>query len=316
MAILDKKGFFHGKMGNLNFRYYRGRQVVQTKSAKVKQTYASKESSLEFGLCSGSAKVIRNAFSAVISGYEGGMVNRFNSVVRNSVSACRHRERGDRDLHDADLSYLKGFQFNSHSPVDQVLKVRPKAEFLEENKLKISVPGFRGEDIRGGNGQYYILRFLAVSFDFKAECYRYHRIKDIRISSLERYEGEVIELEADFPKGRVLLLSMSIHAYNLTKLGEEMLLNSKEWSPAELIGAWHIPADEEILRLRAEKGDDALITPKDYYCGFEREGILKRFRELKEKRQPVTAKKKSRPERLEVKDIALPEGDIGFKSRK
>lgn len=82
----------------------------------------------------------------------------------------------------------------------QVLKIKPKAEFFEENKLTITVPALHGEDISGAHSDYYILRFLAVSFDFKAECYRYHRVKDICISSSKNYEGEVIELEKIFQR--------------------------------------------------------------------------------------------------------------------
>ena len=315
MAILNAKGFLKGGIGELVFRNFRGKQVIQAKPKKSTPTAGSVGSSLEFGLCSASAKVMREAFGAVVSGYDGAMINRFNGVVRNSLTACRNKVCGERDLHDADLSFYHGFQFNQNSPVDKVLEIKPKAEMDEDCRLRLTIPSFSADEILGIKSYYFKIRFLAISFDFKAECYRYHRVKDIRLKGAERFEGEELELDLEVPKGRMLLLSMSLHAYSVNNLGEEVNLNTTQWNPAEIIGGWHIPPDEEVEQIRAEGRESTLVTPLDFPSSHDRGSFLKRFRELREDTQEshqASSRHKEEPIPKWPKDD-LPGGDIGFR---
>lgn len=309
MAIINKKGIISGVAGNLTFRNFRGKQVVQSKPKRFKQTAASVETSLEFGLCSASAKVMRMAFETVFSGNDGAMVNRFNSLVRNSLFANRYKERGERDLHDADLGFFKGFQFNQNSPFDKVLKVRPTVQLDENFRLKLSIPAFNAKEIQGIKADFFVVRFLAVSFDFKAQCYRYHLVKDIQLKRSELFRGEELDVDLEFPKGRMVLLSLSIHAYTSNGLGEKISLNSSQWSPAELIGGWHIPADEEVEQIRAEGREQSLITSDDVVAYFGRHNFMNKFRSLKEKRR---SKEPLVTEVVSGTVDDLPEGDIGF----
>ena len=112
MAIIDKKGALHGSVSNIVYRTWRDLNVVQTKPSRVKQTLSSKEAGLEFGLCSSTARVMREAFCWAYKGCDGGMVNRFTSAVRKSVLASP-KKRGERDIHAADLSFLKVFSLTT-----------------------------------------------------------------------------------------------------------------------------------------------------------------------------------------------------------
>ncbi|WP_207535920.1 hypothetical protein [Desertivirga arenae] len=310
MAIIDKKGFFRGPVGKLNFRYYRGKQIAQSKSENINQTVPSRESGLEFGLCSGSARVMREAFAPTFYDYDGPMVNRFTSAVRNAFTACRHKVRGERDMHDVDLNYLLGFQFNNNSRLTEALNIRVKAELSEGGKLQVVIPKFDYSYIKGIKADHYILRFLAVSFDFKSECYRYHPVKDISVGPGTGFDGGVIELGEGFPKGRVLLLSMSLHAYSVNSLNENIYQNSKNWSPSEIVGAWNIGQEEEMTTFLPQSNDEYLV---DISCPYNRERLLKRINDIKLLRTDASAQKEKDPGPAQIPITELPEGDISFR---
>jgi len=171
MAIIDRKGALHGRVSNIIYRTYRGQQIAQIKPARVKQTIDTKEAGLEFGLCSSTAKVLRSAFGYAYKTYDGGMINRLTAKVRKAVSACTHKERGDRDIHDADLNYLKGSQFNMNSPLENTLNIRPELQFTEDKHIKVYLPPIKVSDIKGPKAEKYILRLVAISFNFKKDVY-------------------------------------------------------------------------------------------------------------------------------------------------
>jgi hypothetical protein len=251
MAIIDKKGVHHGRIANTIYRTYRGKQIGQSKPLRVKQTVKTKEAGHEFGLCSSTAKTFRRAFGYAYKAHDGGMVNRLTGKVRKAVSTCMQKECGERDIHDAELQYLKGFQFNANSPLDSVLNARPQVQFTEDNKIKVYLPAIKIADIKGIKANKYILRLVGIGFNFKKEVYSYNSYREIEISNKQPWEGGEILLDEGFAKGRLVLLSMSLHGY--TDDGYQGLdcVNSKEWSPCEIIGAWH--AHGEL--------DDTQITP-------------------------------------------------------
>ncbi|WP_207422955.1 hypothetical protein [Desertivirga brevis] len=314
MGKIDKKGVIHGGVDNVSYRTYRGQQIVQMKAGKVKQTIATKESGLEFGLCASTARVIREAFHRTYKGgYDGPMINRFNSVVQSAVRACSTKARCQRNLHDADLSYLTGFQFNNNSPLDKVLKARPEA-IMEEGTVAVYLPAFSQEDIKGKVGEYYIVRLLLVSFDFHKKVYRYLDCKEIKVDS-KGFEGGRIGLEGHIPQGSVAILSMSVHAYVNDVFDGSRSLNSKEWSPSEIIGAWHMPASEEQEHLETKDlNANGFIVDVD--IPFEITDPLKKLKELYKKKNRADQLKAALPKarwKVPEDDFQLPEGEISFK---
>jgi len=85
MAKVDKKGFLHGKVGPVVYSVKWQQQFVSEKATDVKQTSATKESALEFGLASSSAFVIRDAFSSTCFMSDPGMINRLNVAVLRCI---------------------------------------------------------------------------------------------------------------------------------------------------------------------------------------------------------------------------------------
>ena len=202
MAIVDRSGKVRGAISNLVYRSYRSLNIIQSKPAKVKQTIASKESGLEFGLCSNAACEIRKAFNPAYSGYDGAMINRFTGLVRKGLQACTTKERGYRDMHDADLSFLQGFQFNANSPLDKVLKVRPIAS-LEENSIRVSLPAFSvRRDIKWlPNALKCTLRIVAISFDFRKKVFSYLGCKEQTLKQTDTYAAQEWLIEEPLPQG-------------------------------------------------------------------------------------------------------------------
>ncbi|WP_256012155.1 hypothetical protein [Desertivirga xinjiangensis] len=316
MATIDKKGVLHGSVYNIVYRGYFDKQVAQMKPKKFKQTLASKESSLEFGLCSTTARVIRHAFGYTYGGYDGRMINRMNSAVRNGVTASQ-KARGERDMHDADLGFLNGFQFNNNSPLPKVLRARPQTCLDAENKICIELPAITRKDIQAPsvNVHNYVLRFVAIAFDFKKEVFCYNSVKEIKIGYKESFEGGVIRLDDEVIKGRLVMLSMSIHAYASDGFGGAQTFNSKAWSPSELIGAWHIEAETETETENSDNGKTYRIIPL-YYPG---NNILKEIASLREKAEATAKKRPDKTLWLKPKSKVKtdtgggpPKGDIKF----
>ncbi len=311
MAIVDRSGKVRGAISNLIYRSYRSLNIIQSRPAKVKQTTATKESGLEFGLCSNAACEIRKAFNPAYSGYDGAMINRFTGLVRKGLQACTSKERGYRDMHDADLSFLEGFQFNANSPLDKVLKVKPVAS-LEENAIRVSLPAISvRRDIKWPpNALKCTLRIVAISFDFRKQVFSYLGCKESTLKETDSYSAQEWLIEGPLPQGRIVLLSMSLHAYSNSYFDNQVSLNSKEWSPAEIIGAWHIPSDEEQPEIQLNnRRSNAVLSGNDQPLGYIGDDMLAKIIELQQKNAgKIKPLVKPKP----TVGLKLPSGDIGF----
>ncbi|WP_207424420.1 hypothetical protein [Desertivirga brevis] len=313
MAIIDKKGILHGPVDNIVYRYYRGMQIAQMKPTKVKQTVASKEASLEFGLAASAAASIRAVFSRVFKGNDGGMANRLTAVTLKSIKTATHKRRGERDVHDGDPDMFSGFQFNLNSQVEDCLRVKPQVQFNDDGKLFVHIPAFSAKDLRGPGADHFVIRFLAVSFNFKSSIASYLSSKEIKIKQGEGFEGAEIEILESLPPGRLVLLGMFIHAYKCDHFDGYTRINNKTWSPGGIIGGWQAPAQEEPEANSEREKEIAAVgdVPMDPlpYSGHE---ILKKFKDLWAKQdKKLQDKIKEKPSVPDI-DEELPVGDFSI----
>ncbi|WP_207425810.1 hypothetical protein [Pedobacter sp. SYSU D00535] len=314
MAVIDKKGVLHGSVSNIVYRNWRDLNVVQLKPHEVRQTLASKEASLEFGLCSSTARVIREAFSWAYRGYDGGMINRFSSAVRRSVYASS-KARGERDIHDADLSFLKGFQFNTNSPLDKVLRERPTAEMDEENRVRVQLPAIRMSDIKAPFAHQYVVRLLLVAFDFRKEVFSYVGKREIKINDQHPFEGGELVFDEVMPEGRLLVLSISVHGYKEVLSGDLETVNSAAWSPAELLGAWQLAREE------SDQSADQSVKParqadtpyRNIPFSSESNQMKQNIAGLREEHLKKQKPEPRRPNQEVAERTVLPTGDVSFK---
>ena len=312
MAIIDKKGRLHGKLGKLNYRVLKnGLEVVSTLPKRVRQTRATKESGLEFGLASNTASIIRTAFESVTLLNDSGMTNRLTSTVLRSIKNSATKGRGERDLHDGDLSHLKDFQFNTNSPLTDVLPVTPQCLITEGKRLKVHLPVFQGADLkRMPYGTTCIMELVLIAFDFRK---KYYETLDYTNIEIDRKQNNSIswEPEVEIPAGCIAILSMSLNYSSYSSNTNSYThLNSKAFSPAAIVMATSIPEDQ-VSNVQ-EKRENAIEISD--YLGSE---LLNKILELRLKDRKYQAelrgKQKPRPKPLPDVRPVLMKGKKYFK---
>jgi hypothetical protein len=310
MAIIDKKGRIHGKIGNLVYRTVGDTEIVQTKAAKVKQTLSTKESAMEFGLASNCGRILRSVFSTFCCNSDGKMINRLNVTLLKCVKDNLTKERGNRDLHDGNLEHLLSFQFNAHSPMNMALAVRPLC-FMEAGKVKVKLPEIK-ENTQLQQlkyGRHAVLRLMLVAINFRENYYEYLSYQDIDIARGSVIPEQEWNPDVVLPGGSILLVSASLHYSGLTDVsGQAQSINSKNFSPAEIIGAFHIPKEESAQPVEAAK-EEVKRYPLDNYRGQE---ILSEISKKKSKNSSSQAlKPKTLMEKTPDKKETVPEVPIG-----
>ena len=87
MATIDRKGRIRGKIGPEVYQVMNGKNIIQSKPDKVKQTKATKESSQEFAYIQNSAKRLGQHFYPALQHLEDKkMANRFSSNLHKALT--------------------------------------------------------------------------------------------------------------------------------------------------------------------------------------------------------------------------------------
>lgn len=248
MAIIDNRGIIRGAVGPSVFRHSNGKNILQSKPRTYRQTAASIASSAEFGLISSSAAIIRHAFEPAYRYYDGRAVGRMTSAVGRSVRSAAGTVRGQRDLHDGDLSCLPGTEFNRNSPLKDVLLVQPQISRDDNGAVLVQMPALNMKtDLKlprelSNKGYKLKVRFLLLAFNFRESYYECVDHQELEYLLHQKGAAQDLTLSGDIPEGSLLLLSMSVSLYGSHALDEGLvLLNSKAFSPAALVGAWQEP---------------------------------------------------------------------------
>jgi hypothetical protein len=248
MAIIDNRGNIRGAVGPNVFRHSRGKNIIQAKPRKYKQTAASIASAAEFGLISSSAAVIRHAFKPAYRYYDGHAVGRMTSAVGRSLRSAAGTIRGHRDLHDGDLSGLLGTEFNGNSLLKDVLPVQPRISRDKTGAVLVQMPAWNMKtDLKLPRelmykGHQIKVRFLLVAFSFRESYYEYVDNQELEYLLHQNAGAQELRLSGDIPQGCLLLLSMSVSLYGSHGLDEGfVLLNSAAFSPAALVAGWQEP---------------------------------------------------------------------------
>ncbi|ADY50976.1 hypothetical protein Pedsa_0394 [Pseudopedobacter saltans DSM 12145] len=245
MAIIDSRGRLHGKVGNVVYRTVGDMSIVQAKPARVRQTLSTKESALEFGLVSNCGRILRNLYSSFACHSDGRLLNRMNVALLKSLKDTE-KPRGERDLHDGNPQHLKGLQFNINSPLTEALAVRPVCSMVDGG-IMVQIPALNvSEDLLLPKyTKNAVLRLMVAAISFREGFYEYLDYKDIPL----QYGKVITEQEwlsdVALPAGSIVLVSASLHCFGMKGIdGEPLSLNGKEYSPAEIIGAYRI--DDEV----------------------------------------------------------------------
>ena len=179
------------------------------------------------------------------------MINRLNRSVLAAIRASPVAVRGQRDLHDGEVSLLSGMEFNAHSPLAEVLGFRPQVSRNAQGQVVVNLPDFHsGKDVRVPPAyrfkELYTLRFQLIAFNYKEQFYEYLGTQDVDLPSYKPVAARQLAFEEAVPEGCLLLLGMAFltRRYSAAS-GQYECMNDREFSPAALIAGF---AAEELVR--------------------------------------------------------------------
>ncbi|WP_207421796.1 hypothetical protein [Desertivirga brevis] len=294
-----KKNKLKGKIGKVVSREFLGIEVVQAAPGSYENTVSSHISALEKGIASTSGKIIRELFLPLNCKFDTRMYTRFAGSLRKCIHESKSATAGRRDLHDGDLSNLIGFQLNEFSILSEVMSVRPKAELLPDSRIRVNIDNvLREKNIK--NVPPYtdlIIRFLCFAVNFRHERMRFLNCKDFTFGSGGILEAQEFFINIDVPDGTLLFVTCSLHVIkNLGITGYETA-NTKNFSPAEIIGAWNY-ADGKSDH-RDFNFSNADIDNEHYrweeILGYEGKRLLEKAAEILEKSGQESNTKEKKP---------------------
>lgn len=270
MASKDKDGKIRGKIDNVVYRDYKGKQIMQIAPSRVKQTLSTKLSALEFGLAAKIGKNIRGVFHNVYEKYDGPMVRRLTAAIAACIRTSG-KEIGERDLHDADLSQLRGFTFNKDALFEKLVAVRPILDVAPNGRIQFYLPPFVPNsdivyppDLFRPNGSFGI---YVVAFDFRDS---YVHVIDYVGFDFEGDKKEAKEISWTcnklLPKGYIVFVVLCLRYFSLNWLNQRVQTTANDFYPTIFLDAFHVT--DEMVSLGIA---DRLLTPsKDELSGLEK----------------------------------------------
>lgn len=301
MAKINNKGMVSGSAGSVVYRNYRGMNIIQGKPRHFQQSSESIKASTEFGLSSSAAAIIRSAFEPAYLHRDGEAAARSTQLVHRSIRNSLTAVMGQRDLHDGDLRFLEGMDFNVRSKLSEVFQVSHQVSRDEQGRVMVSLGAIEAKTAIRLPGwmqkqaSRYRIRFSLIGFNFRKEYYEYLEFRDLEIGRNEKREAQQILFQTAPPKDQLLLLSMTLMAYSGRNMEEgAVLLNSRECSPCALIAAF-AAAEVGDLPGRALEPDVAGIPEhrqgRIVLTGYEGNRLIRKLRaKIPQKEQPVTPK--------------------------
>ena len=318
MAIQDANGMLRGKAGPLIYRKWRTLNLVQglPRVNKKKRSASMKAAALEFGQASTVACSLRKSLSCLYGRGDEELSSRLVSRVFRSIQGSEGLERLHRNMHTADLSLLRGFEFNRHAEMREVFPVQPRLQRGADGLLQVHLPGFDLQRIKCPvRYGAYRLRLCLVAFDFREQYCEYLAWKDWELNA-RRMEALDWVPEVEIPKGTVVMLCMGLTVLKRYAGKHELSLNAPEWSPACIAEVWHEPAGAAPRRSAAEV--KAEILKPGYRDGrfgiLYLSDVLQRIEELAAQSKQDPKYEKSKPQEYGPPLMSLPEGKRSLKS--
>ncbi|GAA4806379.1 hypothetical protein GCM10023231_39500 [Olivibacter ginsenosidimutans] len=257
MAINDKKGHVHGKIGPLVYRSSKGQQIVQSLPRKFKQTTSTKLTGHEFGLASTISATMRRVIGMIIDQADSKMAYRFTGMIRQCL---HHSEKsiGERDLHDVHLSDLRGFQFNLDAPFERVLKKSPVSMVDEQGVLRFELDISDTEKdfafVQRNSKIIPAVKITSIAFDFRQNTVQTIDYQEFKIPDHQPYTIRYTS-NKNLPTGSIMMILMSLHYYTNGWLTDLKPVHDPRYNAAGILHAFH------VTDRMTEKGDRELFIP-------------------------------------------------------
>jgi hypothetical protein len=237
MGKFDGK-YIRGLVGNIVQRKTKDGLVIQMTPKSVRQSKDTKKAQKVFGQGSVLACAIREDLLQVIRrNYDGDMVNRFNTPVRDVLKQCVNKETGQYTFQKNSFERLEGFEFNLKSLLINNLLVKPLLSF-EGSILKISLPEIQVSQELKFPGQ---TNFCTLTVSVSLTALHDGTSKELDPQSVDIYSNQATVPQQDFEfevaEGGCLCVAGIGLNYYVLKDQIQMVYNSKDFNPANVCGA-------------------------------------------------------------------------------
>jgi hypothetical protein len=242
MARLDKNKFLSGVIGNLVFRNLDGKQIVQSKPDKIKQSTMTKLSGSEFRSCSQWAKMIRQyLYNFLINQNDSYMYRRLTGSLYRAIRSNTAIFKGERTPLNSNLDELVGFDFNSNSAFKDYFLPTVLAELTNQRQVQVIIPTFepRSEVVfpeRTGHAELLVY--------VMATCLKYNTavVDDYFIVPMTNNAALIpatVWASIILPESHFVLVNAKIMYYNNDKFTVKNYINSKAMNPSTILMAKH-----------------------------------------------------------------------------
>lgn len=227
-------------VGNVVFRIRDGRQIVQSRPSKVRQTMATKKSASEFGTCSKWAKQIRNGLAPFLVGLtDSTMHSRFSAAIYNTIKGNTALPNGQRSPLNSSMEALQRFEFNTHSPFANYFKPNIAAELNANKEVSISIPAVDPQtDIvfpSGCTTTKLAIYVYATNLQDPESTLVFHSL--LPIDKHTAVPAQNLLTTTPLPEGWFVLVAAKLLYYNANVLTESNYLNTKSFNPAMVVMA-------------------------------------------------------------------------------
>ncbi|WP_353197397.1 hypothetical protein [Parapedobacter defluvii] len=251
MASRDKNGKIRGKIDNIVYRGYKDKQIMQIAPKRVKQTLSTKLSALEFGLAARQAKFMRKVFHNVYEECDGNMVRRFTATVATCIRTAE-KEIGERDLHDADLSQLRGFSFNENAPFEKLVAASPKLYVAANGSIRFELGPFVPADDIVYPPNFFrpncSFGIFAVAFDFRKGNVQIVEYAGFDFTEEDSNQAEIAwSCNKLLPEGYIVLVVFCLRYFSLNWLGQRTQTTNKDFYPSIILDAFHVTPEMTVL---------------------------------------------------------------------
>ena len=242
MARLDKNKFLSGVIGNLVFRNLDGKQIVQSKPDKIKQSKLTKLSGSEFRSCSQWAKMLRQHLSNfLIDQTDSYMYRRFTGSLYNAIQSNTAIFKGERTPLNSNLDELVGFNFNSNSVFKDYFLPDLHVELTNQGQVEVVIPEFepKSELVFPEQTGHAELLVYILATSLKPNTAVIDDYFLVPIPNATTIIPETVWTSIAFPESHFVLVTAKIMYYNNDKFTVKNYINSKAMNPSTILLAKH-----------------------------------------------------------------------------
>lgn len=234
-----------GKVGNLVFYEYRGKECVRTAPGTIKQTAGMKKNSSRFGLAARASAYIRDSMGRIFHDEKDKtMLYGFNTAINKWL----REYKVNADTFSTSNFYIDNFQFNAAAPMSMLIKKPVDARFSNTGAITVDVPELiPGTDIIAPAGTvqiHYKACVTGVTLWFKDN--RCDLVNPVRRD--KRAAGVVLEyskqplpsqklsLHIQPEKSALVVVAFSIQ-YEVRRGDVLEMITDKSWWPVSVVGS-------------------------------------------------------------------------------